>query len=487
MPTLYLDFEAHSGHLSGTVTFTNGSATVTGSGTAFTTELANNDYIRQSDGTQWYKVTARGSNTSLTITPTFQQATHTDDADASMISASTTQDGTTTTKAFCHFNRYTTDTTRTAGDILKVRANQTHIYAGVNIIFDEDGTVVAPIQIVGCSVADDPWSDSSDVKPIVDFNDTAFYFNPSTDDFWVIKRIDTRQSANTANWAMANCKGWVFDDCVFREASGGTAYGVYVGDNDVLITFRNCQFLNNKNYHIYMPSGKLILDNCVFNGGAEGTQYAIRANNSTELYISNTTFGVTTTHSQSTFYTNTNQRIYSRNSYYADSTIYSLNFTGGVFYSEDHQQVKGASFSAKVYGVVERSSAVQLDSLDSVKMTPVSVTPNYGLTISQGGFYDYALWLPASATTITIKARETAAWSADPTAAEFYFEATYLNHATAATRTVVTSAQALSGTSEISFTMTFTPSAEGWVYVTCYLKKYEAGKSVNVSVKPVVT
>ena len=101
---------------------------------------------------------------------------------------------------------------------------------------------------------------------------------------------------------------------------------------------------------------------------------------------------------------------------------------------------------------------------------------------------DYQIWCPASATTITIKARETAAWATDPTSSEFYFEASYLDEAaTSAHRATVASAQGLSGTTEISFTMTFTPAQAGWVYVTCNLKKYEAGKTINVSVKPTIS
>lgn len=61
--------------LTGTLTFTNGSATVTGSGTAFTTELRLGDWIRLStdvDTTSgWRRVSAIASDTSLTLSAVY--------------------------------------------------------------------------------------------------------------------------------------------------------------------------------------------------------------------------------------------------------------------------------------------------------------------------------------------------------------------------------------------------------------------------------
>lgn len=63
--------------LTGTLTFTNGSSTVTGSGTAFTTEVGAGMYIRKNNttGTPWYKVSSVASNTTLTIAGTSYQET----------------------------------------------------------------------------------------------------------------------------------------------------------------------------------------------------------------------------------------------------------------------------------------------------------------------------------------------------------------------------------------------------------------------------
>jgi len=54
--------------LTGTVTFNGSSTAVTGSGTAFSTELKAGDIIRKSTGTSWYTVSSITNDTSLTLT-----------------------------------------------------------------------------------------------------------------------------------------------------------------------------------------------------------------------------------------------------------------------------------------------------------------------------------------------------------------------------------------------------------------------------------
>ena len=56
-----------SGHLTGTVTFTSGSAAVTGVGTLFTTELEEGYHIKKSTGTRWYRIASITSATALVL------------------------------------------------------------------------------------------------------------------------------------------------------------------------------------------------------------------------------------------------------------------------------------------------------------------------------------------------------------------------------------------------------------------------------------
>lgn len=69
--TIPFDMTATSeGTLTGTVTFTKGSTAITGSGTAFGTELSVGEFIRKSGGTEWYKVASIESATGLTLSTT---------------------------------------------------------------------------------------------------------------------------------------------------------------------------------------------------------------------------------------------------------------------------------------------------------------------------------------------------------------------------------------------------------------------------------
>jgi len=70
--TIEMDIEASpsagtSGTLTGTVTFASGSLAVTGSGTAFSTELEANSMLKTSSGTRWYRVSKITSDTALTL------------------------------------------------------------------------------------------------------------------------------------------------------------------------------------------------------------------------------------------------------------------------------------------------------------------------------------------------------------------------------------------------------------------------------------
>jgi len=56
------------GTLSGTVTFTLDSMSITGSGTSFSIELEAGNYIKKSDGEEWYTVASIGSDTTLWLT-----------------------------------------------------------------------------------------------------------------------------------------------------------------------------------------------------------------------------------------------------------------------------------------------------------------------------------------------------------------------------------------------------------------------------------
>ena len=80
--TLTLDIsgvpEIDDDTLTGTITFTISSRSVTGSGTAFSTELAEGDLIGVSSGYKYYRVANIASDTALTLSEPFEETTVTD-------------------------------------------------------------------------------------------------------------------------------------------------------------------------------------------------------------------------------------------------------------------------------------------------------------------------------------------------------------------------------------------------------------------------
>ncbi len=122
------------------------------------------------------------------------------------------------------------------------------------------------------------------------------------------------------------------------------------------------------------------------------------------------------------------------------------------------------------------------------------MTPNsycglyYPLTIADDFCSgDFKLWLPAEEKTVTIYMR-TFGYTSLPTADELYIETLYLDEATGGHRATMQSTQTVSANDTwTAFSVTFTPSQEGWVYITVYLKKYEANSGVYVDIKPVVS
>jgi hypothetical protein len=74
------------GTLAGTITFTQNSRAVTGSGTAFTSRAygSSGDLICLHDGTKYYQIAYITSDTALTLSEPFAETTHTDDAAATL-------------------------------------------------------------------------------------------------------------------------------------------------------------------------------------------------------------------------------------------------------------------------------------------------------------------------------------------------------------------------------------------------------------------
>jgi len=169
----------HSGApftLTGTVTFTNGSTSVTGSGTLFLSELKPGNYIRPQGKDTFYKIDSIIDDLNITLTS------------AATEDYSGTAEG---LKPFCHLAQYTIDTVRIAGDILYVQNGQT-LRTAFLVDIDEDGTYDSPIKIVGSD-----WQGlGNSSRPLIDFLGIGIYLNKSYDDHWVTGNIDFTNSSS---------------------------------------------------------------------------------------------------------------------------------------------------------------------------------------------------------------------------------------------------------------------------------------------------
>lgn len=76
------DEDGGSGTLTGTITFTNGSTAVTGSGTDFDGELEAGYHIKKSTGTRWYRIASITDDTNLVLAEVCRETTGADSEDA---------------------------------------------------------------------------------------------------------------------------------------------------------------------------------------------------------------------------------------------------------------------------------------------------------------------------------------------------------------------------------------------------------------------
>lgn len=394
--------------------------------------------------------------------------------------------GLSTAQAWLHIEQYTTVTVRTAGDIAKVRANTTEIPVG-HIVTDESGTPAALCEIRGCSSIDDPWGDASDVLPIIDFNNGAFRVDITGDSWWRLYRLEITNN-NTTDLVRLGYTGNIVEACDIHTSSYGGCIGILcftyssghiVKDCDIHDLDNGIQIDHGGSY-IYVENTTIDVDLTAvrsnYGGGLVDMVDCVIGNVTVPQYDFNTSSG-------SLLY------VRLRNCWFTASiALTNLITKNSVVVSEDDQQNSGDQHIWTFSGEVERDNVIQIDGEDSWLMTPTlnQCTENSPLVLRPDHPYnDWEFFLAAGvARTITVKARETAAWAADPTAAQFYVEVSYLDHAVNATRSTQVSAQSLNGVNIVNFTATVTPAQEGWAYVRVVLKDSEAGMSVNVTAVP---
>jgi hypothetical protein len=483
MATLYVDNTKETGTLTGNNwQFTNASTTVTETGAAGNAlaELAVNDYVRTNAGTQWYKVTAVTDDDNFEITPAFQQANNTDTCKYN------DEDGSAIGQEVPHINAVTTDRVRAAGDIIKVRANQTHLHLGLDISFDESGTVNNYITLKGADSGDDPWSDGSDVEPIIDFGDTSFQILCSNDSFWKVQNLEIIQSADGSYAMQINASISVkVQDCIFRDHGTG---GIQILTSQAEIT--NCSFSSNITAGLLVNRGSARVEGCTFNGGAATTDYGIRAINAGHAWVKDSTFGVTTAHDINDIRALGAAFVEGRNLSLASGNEANAFDVDSFIRVEDYDQTHLAYKAWYGMGIVSRSTVVERSGSGGTDWSMLG-EPNSSCG-SEQPLYIIGEWLrgvpiylDGGSQTITVWAYTDSTgggWTPDNT--EFYIEIEHYEGI--ADWEIDQSAESfVAEDTWTSFSVTLTPGAAGVAYLRAIVKDNVAGAKLYIDPTPV--
>lgn len=399
-------------------------------------------------------------------------------------------DGLTTGNAYKTITKYTITEVRTAGDRAFLRANVTWLQGtqAVDITFDEDGNQDDYIKIIGCdSVTNDPWSDSSDVLPIIDFEDASFQMKPNQANYWYFERLDFIRTGDSAGAIfILSSLHMYFKTCTVRNglSTGTEGINVSVGTS---VTLDNCTLQDTNGTSLNNAGAMVYCKDCTFDAGVvDGATYGIVASGGI-VYCEDCSFD-TNAFDSGTFRLN-GGNIYLRNCSYQGAGVSASIFAGAKLYSEDDDETFESHRTENLAGTIARDTGtVRSGGADSsAKMTPRSTCgPNNPMVLGEpiSGFTQ--LWLAAGSYTITVYVRVGSAWDTALTAAECYMVTSELDNAGNATRVKRQSAQQIANaTTWTAFTTSISPAREGFVYIWLYLEEYEdASEHIFVDILP---
>ncbi len=391
--------------------------------------------------------------------------------------------------------QYTTTTVRSAGDRAFLRANTTWAQGteAVDITFDEDGTIDAYIELIGAdSVTNDPWSDSSDVKPIIDFEDGSFQCTFLSDDYWKLTLLDIRQSADGSGLVQVNVSRIiVFVDCVFRDNASATVEGLRIIGSSV-VKVSGCSFSDTDGAAIQTSAGSScsITNNTIIDAGSiVGATIGLDALSGGMIDIIDSTIAVTNAFDTASVKATSNGRIRMRNVTFGTET-YSIATDGRVF-SEDNDATFEEHIRKFAVGDIERDTGtVRGGGADSsAKITPNSgCGPNDPIILGDRFSGFSRIWAANGSYTATVYVRVGTAWDSALTSSEVYMTTSELDNAGNATRVERTSTETINNAgSWTALTTSITPARTGWIYFWVYLVEFEdATEHIFVDIKPTV-
>lgn len=386
-------------------------------------------------------------------------------------------DGLSFGNAWLTLAKYTTTTARSAGDIAYVRANTTETVAAL-IECDEDGNSGSLISIIGCdATTNDPWGDSSDVKPILDLGANAYGLYINRDDYWWVELLELKNGTR-ADGALhiRQSKYAYIKSCKVHD--GGTL-GIQILTSPVVLDSVEVEDNVTINVKISTQAGILVkIKDSTIDGGAGGTVTGVSALNA-EVEITGTDIGVTNAHSTADIQANDSFVKLKDVNYSAANKLLIGGYGGGFIYCEDADQTYGAGYIVDVAGVITKDTGVKTGSADySLKMEPGSTCGLHRvLTAHRNSIIDSPFVVEGTASeeiTCTIKIRSLGTWGTYPTNTELYLEASYYDNAGDAGRSTDVSTEVLSHASDwVEFSITCTPARDGPIYINVYMKLYE--------------
>jgi len=429
--------------------------------------------------------------------------------------------GTSTSTAWKTIEKYTTITTRTAGDVAYVRAGTTETKTDDDIVFDEDGTVSSPIKLIGCDSSNDPWGDGIDTKPVINFDRTSHNVHLLQDNYWSIRNIEILHSTDVYVCYIDDCDFVYLEDCTVRypirdygrgfktwsstaqlincealQSSNSTSLVIGLENSNSVVYARNFSTSGSIYEPVFFNGGSLVLKDCNLQSSTSGIYgvYAVEG----KVTLINTTVG----HNFSSL------DIYA---YRAEitcynlsaSTAYSIGVGGGntgVVHIDGFNGDSSVQRTRYLGGWIERNTSnTRPGGGDtSIAMCPINTHANsFGLSLSNAmpGLFNgrsvglIKCWNDTNSTnqiSIYIKAGDDFGGSY-PTADELYVVSWYWSggkywSSARSTQTVSDT------TSWVEFTNTIYPSANTFIHTDVMLRKYESSDNViYVDTKPILS
>jgi len=326
----------------------------------------------------------------------------------------------------------------------------------------------------------------------MDFEDLDYQFSLTASHFWWLELLDFRQAgAFSGNVKTTGSEGLYIKSCVFRDGANSNIAGIQFSTGGTA-TLDSCTFHDTDGIAVYVTGcGPIDIFNCTIDAGSvDGASLGVYAVNGTVNIWDSVLAGDNAfdSYAINVYYGSV---VRTRNVTYG---TYTVNVTDGShIYAEDDDGFENHIITM-YEGIVSRyTTSPRSGGADSsAQLSPTfDCGPNAPLVLGDTlpGFSK--IWTTANAaSTITVYARVNAAWASGPTAAQFYIEASYLDSAGDAGRTILQSTEQITNDAAwTAFTVTVpasNPKKDGFVYVWAKLAYYESGKYVDVDIKPVV-